>query len=44
MTLMRFGKGVVKLQMALGRYGNSVPSPGLVLFEVRRSSAEIEVV
>ena len=43
MTLVRFGKGVVKLQKALGKCCNLVPSPGLVLVEVRKLTAEIEV-
>ena len=43
MTLMRFGKGVVKSQKALGKCCNLVPSPGLVLVEVRKLTAEIEV-
>jgi hypothetical protein len=45
MTSTRFGRGVAKVQKALGRYYNSVPSLILtVLVEMRKSTAEAEVV
>jgi hypothetical protein len=45
MTLTSFGRGVAKVQKALGRYYNLVPSLILiVLVEMRKSTAEAEVV
>ena len=43
MTSKHFGRGVVKVQKALGRYYNLVPFLD-VLLEVRKSTAEVEVV
>jgi hypothetical protein len=44
MTLTSFGRGEAKVQKALGRYYNLVPSLRLVLVEVRKSTAEVGVV
>jgi putative Mn2+ efflux pump MntP len=47
MTLTGFGMGVAKVQKALGRYYNLVPSLILILIvlvEMRKSTAEAEVV
>jgi hypothetical protein len=44
MTLTSFGRGVAKVQKALGRYYNSVPSLILIVLLEGTSTAEVEVV
>jgi len=44
MTSKHFAMVAVKVQQARGRYYNLVPFLGLGLLEVRKSTAEVEVV
>lgn len=44
MTSKHFAMVAVKVQKALGRYHNLAQFPALVLLEVRKSTAEVEVV